>query len=202
MSPLHKYLHIVPKNAGDLSISICASRHQAATLLPCIVMKVSSSHLIAVLGAGGPTGKLCVQQLLEIGASVRAVVRSPDNYKGVFAANPALDVIRGDVTDPESLSAALDGVTGIIFAASSSTYFGAKSVENEVRSPGNCPVSCNKTATCRMLQSRIVELNCAIPTGSHECCNCSSEDRSTCASHQHCFGDSQKSLESLQNTAE
>ena len=96
-------------------------------------MKVSSSHLIAVLGAGGPTGKLCVQQLLEIGASVRAVVRSPDNYKGVFAANPALDVIRGDVTDPESLSAAIDGVTGIIFAASSSTYFGAKSVENEVR---------------------------------------------------------------------
>lgn len=101
-------------------------------------MKVSSSQLIAVLGAGGPTGKLCVQQLLDVGASVRAVVRSPANYKGAFPADPALEIVKGDVTDPESLSAALDEVTGIIFAASSSTYFGAKSVENEVRSLCNC----------------------------------------------------------------
>ena len=95
-------------------------------------MKVSSSQLVAVLGAGGPSGKLCVQQLLDVGASVRAVVRTPANYKGAFAADPALEIVKGDVTDLESLSAALDGVTGIIFAASSSTYFGAKSVENEV----------------------------------------------------------------------
>ena len=101
-------------------------------------MKVSSSQLVAVLGAGGPSGKLCVQQLLDVGASVRAVVRSPANYKGAFADDPALEIVKGDVTDRESLSAALEGVTGIIFAASSSTYFGAKSVENKVCLPGNC----------------------------------------------------------------
>ena len=101
-------------------------------------MTVSSSQLIAVLGAGGPTGKLCVQQLLDVGTRVRAVVRSPATYKGAFAADPALEIVTGDVTDPESLSAALDGVTGIIFAASSSTYFGAKSVENEVCPPSKC----------------------------------------------------------------
>jgi len=101
-------------------------------------MKVSSSQLIAVLGAGGPSGKLCVQQLLDVGASVRAVVRSPANYKGAFADDPALEIVKGDVTDRESLSAALEGVTGIIFAASSSTYFGANSVENEVCSPSKC----------------------------------------------------------------
>jgi uncharacterized protein YbjT (DUF2867 family) len=79
-----------------------------------------------------------VQQLLDVGASVRAVVRSPANYKGAFADDPALEIVKGDVTDRESLSAALEGVTGIIFAASSSTYFGAKSVENEVCLPSNC----------------------------------------------------------------
>ena len=89
-------------------------------------MKVSSSQLIAVLGAGGPSGKLCVQQLLDVGASVRAVVRSPASYKGAFADDPALEIVEGDVTDLGSLSAALNGVTGIIFAASSSTYFGVQ----------------------------------------------------------------------------
>ena len=60
-------------------------------------MKVSCSQTVAVLGAGGPTGKLCVQQLLDVGASVRAVVCTPANYKGAFAADPALEIVKGDV---------------------------------------------------------------------------------------------------------
>jgi len=128
----------VPKSASSSSQLFFAVASPEATVVSCPAMKVGSSQLIAVLGAGGPTGKLCVQQLLDVDASVRAVVRSPDKYKGAFAADPAFEIVKGDVTDLASLSAALEGVTGIVFAASSSTYFGAKSVENEVCSPSNC----------------------------------------------------------------
>ena len=88
----------------------------------------------AVLGAGGPIGKLCVEQLLNAGRSVRAVVRNPDKYRDSLPADPQLQVVKGDVTDASSLDPALEGAKGIIFAAAGPSYFGARAVENEVRS--------------------------------------------------------------------
>ena len=68
---------------------------------------------IAVMGAGGLTGRLCVERLLEVGHSVRAVVRSPEQY--AFPASPTLEVVRGDVTDTKSLGSAFGQATGIIY---------------------------------------------------------------------------------------
>eukprot|EP00877_Chromochloris_zofingiensis_P004440 jgi/Chrzof1/13998/Cz08g20190.t1 len=85
-----------------------------------------------VLGAGGATGQECVKRLLAATTSpVRAVVRSPDKYKDAFPQNSKLEVVAGDVTDPESLRKVLKDAKGIIFAASSTTFWGPAKVDYE-----------------------------------------------------------------------
>lgn len=78
--------------------------------------------MIAVVGAGGPTGLECVRLLTEEGKSVRAVVRSPQKYEGKFG---SAQVVQGDVTDLDSLKQAFSGCKGVIFAASASSYRGS-----------------------------------------------------------------------------
>jgi len=64
---------------------------------------------ILVTGATGNVGRQVVAQLIENGASVRALTRNPE------AANlPAqVEVMGGDLTAPETLSASLDGVAAV-----------------------------------------------------------------------------------------
>jgi len=64
---------------------------------------------ILVTGATGRVGLEVVSQLLAEGARVRALTRDPN-----AAALPAgVEVVRGDLTAPETLIAALDGVSEI-----------------------------------------------------------------------------------------
>lgn len=44
-----------------------------------------------------------------------------------------LEVVKGDVTDPSTLPAALTDAAGVIFAASGKGFWSAKPVDNEVR---------------------------------------------------------------------
>jgi uncharacterized protein YbjT (DUF2867 family) len=78
--------------------------------------------MIAVIGAGGPTGVECVQKLLAEGKQVRAVVRNVEKYTGKFG---KAEAVQGDVTDEESLQKAFANCVGVVFAASASTYRGA-----------------------------------------------------------------------------
>eukprot|EP00928_Gymnodinium_smaydae_P006243 TRINITY_DN12188_c0_g2_i1.p1 TRINITY_DN12188_c0_g2~~TRINITY_DN12188_c0_g2_i1.p1 ORF type:complete len:274 (-),score=51.13 TRINITY_DN12188_c0_g2_i1:94-840(-) len=78
--------------------------------------------MIAVLGAGGPTGLECIRALAASGTPVRAVVRNVNKYAGKFP--DACEVVCGDVTDESSLRTALAGCKGVVFAASASTYRG------------------------------------------------------------------------------
>jgi uncharacterized protein YbjT (DUF2867 family) len=48
-------------------------------------------------------------------------VRNPEKYSGKFG---TAEVVQGSVTDEASMEAALKGVSGVIFAASASTYRG------------------------------------------------------------------------------
>lgn len=92
-----------------------------------------------VLGAGGPTGFECVRRLIQTTKGpVRAVVRDPAKYEAQFkeAAHAAggnatsrLQVVAGDVTDPDSLKAALKDAAGVIFAASGRGFWSAKPVD-------------------------------------------------------------------------
>jgi uncharacterized protein YbjT (DUF2867 family) len=67
-------------------------------------------HPVLVTGATGRIGRAVVAQLLSAGVPVRALTRRP-----ATAGLPAIvDVVAGDLTVPESLDAALEGV-GAVF---------------------------------------------------------------------------------------
>jgi uncharacterized protein YbjT (DUF2867 family) len=61
---------------------------------------------ILIIGATGRVGRLVVDQLVSAGASVRALTRRPE----VAELPTAVEVVRGDLTVPESLEAPLKNV--------------------------------------------------------------------------------------------
>src|SRR5699024_12291088 len=64
---------------------------------------------ILVTGATGTVGRALVHALSERGQSVRALSRDPST-----AVLPTgVEVVQGDLTDPSSLTAALDGVSAV-----------------------------------------------------------------------------------------
>lgn len=54
---------------------------------------------ILVVGATGATGQRLVSQLLERGAHVRAVVRSPEKLPGHLRAHPSLELVTANLLD-------------------------------------------------------------------------------------------------------
>jgi uncharacterized protein YbjT (DUF2867 family) len=70
---------------------------------------MTGQGVILVTGATGNVGRHVVSQLRNMGANVRALVRDPD------AADlpEGVEVVRGDLTDTDSLDRALNGVTSV-----------------------------------------------------------------------------------------
>ncbi|KAJ7378482.1 hypothetical protein OS493_023017 [Desmophyllum pertusum] len=66
---------------------------------------------LVVFGASGQTGHQVVLQALTKGYSVTAVVRNPEKF---YIKQENLEVIQGDVFDPESTSAILKGKNAVI----------------------------------------------------------------------------------------
>ncbi|WP_078519063.1 SDR family oxidoreductase [Streptomyces sp. Tu6071] len=62
-----------------------------------------------VTGASGYIGGRLVPELLEAGHSVRALARTPEKLRDYPWAD-RVEVVKGDVTDPESLRAAMEGM--------------------------------------------------------------------------------------------
>lgn len=87
---------------------------------------------IAILGASGRTGALCVASCLRRGLSVKALTRSGSwppakidlnavGFDGdATSANPLLTIDACDVKDPDSLASSLAGCRAVIYAASAS----------------------------------------------------------------------------------
>mmetsp|Transcript_8514 Transcript_8514/g.17632 ORF Transcript_8514/g.17632 Transcript_8514/m.17632 type:complete len:365 (-) Transcript_8514:190-1284(-) len=74
---------------------------------------------VVVLGATGKVGRLVVSKLLKKGVPVRAMCRDVDKGRSLFPKtqweDPSkLTLVRGDVTDPESLSAAIEGCGAVV----------------------------------------------------------------------------------------
>ncbi|MFG3697493.1 NAD(P)H-binding protein [Micromonospora sp. NPDC047620] len=63
-----------------------------------------------VTGATGRVGRHVVSELLARGVPVRALTREPARAAGL---PPEVEVVAGDLTDPATLPAALDGVVGV-----------------------------------------------------------------------------------------
>jgi uncharacterized protein YbjT (DUF2867 family) len=83
---------------------------------------------VLVVGATGSIGRLAVEEAIRQGHAVRALVRSASKSRQL--ASGAEPVI-GDLTRPESLSSAIDGVDAIVFTHGSdgSGKAGAEAVD-------------------------------------------------------------------------
>jgi uncharacterized protein YbjT (DUF2867 family) len=79
-----------------------------------------NNNIYLVTGATGNIGGYVVEELLKKGHQVRALTRNPS--KAEFAEE--VEVITGDLSNPESLNSAFDGVTGIHFITISGDDFG------------------------------------------------------------------------------
>ncbi len=75
-----------------------------------------SRKTVLVVGSTGSIGRLVVEEAVRQGYAVRALVRTPSKARRFPA---EVEVIPGDVTRPETLTAAVAGVDAIIFTLGS-----------------------------------------------------------------------------------
>lgn len=80
---------------------------------------MTQTQKILVTGATGTVGRQVVAELLARGHMVRALTRDP--AKADFPAG--VEVVRGDLTEPDSLVPALEGVTGLHLITFGGAYF-------------------------------------------------------------------------------
>ncbi len=96
---------------------------------------------VLVVGATGSIGRLVVDEVLRQGHSVRALVRDPGKKRQLPT---EAQVVIGDVTGPDTLSYAVDGVDAVVFTLGSDGKgkVGAENVDyggvrNVLRALGN-----------------------------------------------------------------
>lgn len=74
----------------------------------------NSQSLVLVAGATGGVGQLVVANLLSQGYRVRSLTRSAEKAEKMFAGKS--EIVVGNIREPETLSAATEGVTHVICA--------------------------------------------------------------------------------------
>ena len=75
---------------------------------------------VLIVGATGGTGRQLVAQALERGLTVTALVRDPSR---LTIAHPQLTVVRGNVLDAGSVTAAMPGQEAVLLALGHKRYF-------------------------------------------------------------------------------
>lgn len=84
--------------------------------------------MILVVGATGALGGLVVERLVAEGHPVRALVRSPGAATAL--GRPGVTPVLGDLKDPASLRAAVEGVDAVVTTANSVQRGGTDTVES------------------------------------------------------------------------
>lgn len=81
--------------------------------------------MILVTGSTGFIGEQLTRRLLQRDLPVRALIRKPQKAEAVFGPLlQRLDLVRGDLREPQSLARALDGVTQVYHCAARVTFQG------------------------------------------------------------------------------
>jgi uncharacterized protein YbjT (DUF2867 family) len=101
----------------------------------------TSPAIVLVVGATGSIGRLVVEEAIRHGYATRALLRDPGKARRLPA---DADVIVGDVTRPDTLSAAVAGIDAVVFTLGSDgagkvgaenvDYGGVRNVLNALRS--------------------------------------------------------------------
>ncbi len=73
---------------------------------------MSDSQPILVIGGTRGTGLLITRLLLRRGQGVRVLARKPERAARLFA--PSVEIVAGDLTKPETLRRALNGLRHVI----------------------------------------------------------------------------------------
>ena len=80
---------------------------------------------IVLLGATGYVGRTLLNEALERGQKVTAIVRNADKLKDIH--NPNLTIVTGDITDPAVIEKYAKGKDAIISAYNPGQYCGGYS---------------------------------------------------------------------------
>ncbi|WP_427135142.1 NAD(P)H-binding protein [Pseudarthrobacter sp. S9] len=75
-------------------------------------MSGSVPSRVLVIGATGQTGRLVVAAATRHGLHVRALARNVERARKVL---PGVDIVQGDLEDPATLTAAVNGIDAIVF---------------------------------------------------------------------------------------
>ncbi|MYK37153.1 MAG: SDR family oxidoreductase [Gammaproteobacteria bacterium] len=102
--------------AASLAAAACGQSGEAP--VEQAAPQEESKPLVLVAGATGGTGSLVVAELVKQGYPVRAFVR--DTAKAAERLGADVEAVVGDLKDPASIAAALDGVGAVINAAGAS----------------------------------------------------------------------------------
>ena len=98
------------------------SANTGATAAPAAMKRV------LVVGATGPSGQQLVKQALERGFEVTALARDPSKIE---TTHPRLRVVRGNVLEPATLDAAVEGQDAVVSALGHRRIFSPSSVQSE-----------------------------------------------------------------------
>ncbi len=91
---------------------------------------------VLITGATGFVGRRLTRRLLADNYSVRVLARSPERAKAL--SQRGAQIIEGDITDPESLHEAVDGVEGVFHLAAIYRLGGDLDRMREVNVEGTC----------------------------------------------------------------
>ncbi len=90
-----------------ITLAIIASRQGESGWL------ITKEETVLVIGATGQQGGATARHLLERDRTVRALVRAPDSPAARALRRAGADLARGDLDDPASLRAAMEGAHGV-----------------------------------------------------------------------------------------
>ena len=115
-----------PRAASSVERGAPSEREPATAMQ---AQEIGPGDEVLVVGATGSVGQLVVAEALQAGYRVRALVR--DRARAEESLPPRTVMVVGDLTEPASLPAAVEGVDGIVFTHGASGETAAREVNSD-----------------------------------------------------------------------
>lgn len=110
--------------------------------------QVPAGATILVTGAAGMLGRAVASRLAELGCGSRLLVRRPAQGRQL---PPSAEVIVGDVTDPDALDRALEGVSAVLHLAAATGGSRSDFDATNIEGTRNVVEACARQGACRLV---------------------------------------------------